>query len=122
MSPCIPSPCGANAECRPVDDRPVCSCLAGMLGAPPNCRPECVINQDCPSHLACVNNKCKDPCAGSCGYNAQCAVFNHQPTCTCLQGYEGDPFAGCNPVIRKFLIFASLEKLFSATSTSFYSC
>jgi hypothetical protein len=98
LSPCVPSPCGANAECRQVDDRPVCSCLAGMLGAPPNCRPECVINQDCPSHLACLNNKCKDPCAGSCGYNAQCTVFNHQPSCNCLSGFEGDPFSGCTAI------------------------
>lgn len=69
-----------------------------MLGAPPACRPECLIHQDCPTNLACVRNKCTDPCAGSCGFNAQCAVRNHQPVCSCLQGFEGDPFSGCNPV------------------------
>lgn len=100
-SPCVPSPCGANAECRVIDNRPVCSCLQGMLGAPPNCRPECVINQDCPPHLACTNNKCKSPCLGSCGYNAECTVHNHSPKCVCLRGFEGDPFAGCNPVKGK---------------------
>nr|CAD7425818.1 unnamed protein product [Timema monikensis] len=99
QNPCVPSPCGANSECRVVESRPVCSCLSGMLGAPPNCRPECLIHQDCPTHLACVRNKCRDPCVGSCGFNAQCTVHNHQPVCACNQGYEGDPFSGCNPVI-----------------------
>lgn len=106
LTPCIPSPCGPNAECRPVDSRAVCSCLPGMFGAPPNCRPECVINQDCPSHLACVSNKCTDPCVGSCGINAQCVAQNHRPICSCFPGYEGDPFSGCSPVQGKsFLQF-----------------
>lgn len=97
-NPCVPSPCGANSECRVVDERPICSCLTGMLGAPPNCRPECLIHQDCPTHLACVRNKCRDPCTGSCGFNARCTVHNHQPVCTCNPNFEGDPFSGCSPV------------------------
>lgn len=97
-NPCMPSPCGSNSECRVVDKRPVCSCLPGMLGAPPNCRPECIIHADCPTKLACVQNKCRDPCAGSCGFNTHCTVVNHQPVCACLPGYQGDPFSGCNPV------------------------
>nr|1OIG_A Chain A, Dumpy, isoform Y len=24
-------------------------------------RPECVLNSDCPSNQACVNQKCRDP-------------------------------------------------------------
>lgn len=115
ITPCIPSPCGPNAECRPVDSRAVCSCVPGMFGAPPNCRPECVINQDCPSHLACVNNKCRDPCAGSCGINAQCTVQNHRPLCSCIPGFEGDPFSGCSPVQGKCkrydFVFASFQNI-----------
>lgn len=111
-SPCVPSPCGANAECRVVDNRPVCSCLQGMLGAPPYCRPECVINQDCPSHLACVGNKCNSPCIGSCGYNSECSVHNHNPACICIHGFEGDPFRGCTPIkgriLLRFFFFRSL--------------
>lgn len=95
-NPCIPSPCGPNSECREVEDRAVCSCTIGMLGAPPNCRPECVIHQDCPSNRACLAQKCQDPCVGSCGFNARCNVQNHQPVCNCLENYEGDPYAGCN--------------------------
>lgn len=104
INPCMPSPCGSNAECRVVDKRPVCSCLVGMLGAPPNCRPECIIHADCPTKLACVQNKCRDPCAGSCGFNAQCTVVNHQPVCACNKGFQGDPFSGCNPTPGKMLI------------------
>lgn len=67
-----------------------------MIGAPPYCRPECSIDQDCPSHLACgQNNKCLDPCEGSCGLNAKCIVHNHYPECQCYEGFEGDPFSGC---------------------------
>ncbi len=58
-------------------------------------RPECSIHADCPSYLACVQQKCQDPCPGSCGENAQCYVVNHNVVCQCLQGYEGDPFVRC---------------------------
>lgn len=67
-----------------------------MFGAPPNCRPECLIHADCPTRLACLQNKCRDPCTGSCGFNAKCTVVNHQPICSCEPGYQGDPFNGCN--------------------------
>lgn len=93
--PCLPNPCGENAICRDVNGGPSCSCMPGFLGLPPNCRPECVINQDCPSNLACKNMKCRDPCPGSCGQNAICTVFNHSPACTCPQGYSGDSFIAC---------------------------
>lgn len=36
------------------------------------CRPECVLSSDCPSDKACIRNKCKDPCPGVCGLNAEC--------------------------------------------------
>lgn len=70
--------------------------MSGMFGAPPNCRPECLIHQDCPNSLACVQKKCLDPCAGSCGLNTNCTVQNHRPMCLCHEGYEGDPFSGCS--------------------------
>jgi len=102
QDPCFPSPCGANSECREHDSRPVCSCLPGMLGAPPNCRPECLIHADCPTRLACLQSKCRDPCTGSCGFNSRCTVINHQPVCSCEPGYQGDPFNGCNAVAGTF--------------------
>ena len=96
VNPCLPSPCGPNAQCRVQKEHPVCSCVAGMFGAPPYCRPECVIDQDCPNYLACRRNTCEDPCAGACGRNANCVVTNHRPVCQCWENYEGDPFTACN--------------------------
>lgn len=73
-----------------------------MFGAPPNCRPECVIHQDCPSNRACIAQRCEDPCAGSCGFNALCSTLNHKPICSCIEGYEGDPYAGCSMRASKY--------------------
>lgn len=59
-----PSPCGPNSACRNINDHAVCSCLTGYIGAPPQCRPECVIQSECQPNQACVNKKCIDPCIG----------------------------------------------------------
>lgn len=95
-NPCVPSPCGPNSQCRVVGSQPACSCLANFIGRPPNCRPECTINAECPSNLACLNEKCRDPCPGSCGVYSTCTVVKHSPVCQCQVGYTGDPFAGCS--------------------------
>lgn len=95
--PCVPSPCGPNAQCRVNGNSPSCTCLAGYIGAPPNCRPECVINPDCPSQKACINNKCRDPCPGSCGVGAECRVISHAVSCVCPHGFNGNPFVQCVP-------------------------
>lgn len=95
-NPCVPSPCGPNSICRANGDTPSCQCIEGYIGGPPNCRPECVINGDCASHLACVNQKCVDPCPGSCGTNAECRVFSHTVSCSCPIGTTGNPYALCS--------------------------
>lgn len=100
--PCLSSPCGPHAICRSENGHFVCACESGMLGAPPTCRPQCVINQDCPLALACLSGTCVNPCVGSCGFNARCVVQNHSPVCSCDEGFSGDPFAGCNPIEGKF--------------------
>lgn len=43
-----------------------------------------------------MNLKCIDPCPGICGLNAMCRAVNHNPICTCLPGYDGDPFDRCS--------------------------
>lgn len=93
----MPSPCGPNSQCRDIGRSPSCSCLPDYLGSPPNCRPECSINSECSSNLACIKQKCTDPCPGSCGVNADCKVVNHVPSCTCVEGFTGDPFSICHP-------------------------
>jgi len=99
--PCVPSPCGAFSECRDIGGIPSCSCLPTYRGSPPNCRPECTINTECPANMACMQQKCRDPCPGSCGIMAQCSVVNHVPICSCLPDYTGDPFVGCSMRPRK---------------------
>lgn len=92
---CEPSPCGPYSQCREVNGHAVCICTQGYVGSPPNCRPECTVSSDCPLNQACSNQKCLDPCPGACGRNTQCIVVNHNPICTCLPGYSGDPFSVC---------------------------
>jgi hypothetical protein len=95
-NPCDPSPCGPYSRCHiSVNIAASCSCLPHAIGSPPNCRPECVDSSECLYNQACFNQKCIDPCVGTCGNNAECTVFNHNPICTCPQGYKGDPSIAC---------------------------
>lgn len=99
---CVPTPCGAYSQCREVGETAVCSCLPNYLGRAPNCRPECMTNSECPRNLACINERCVDPCVGSCASEAICSCYNHQATCRCPDGYTGDPFVACSPIPSKF--------------------
>jgi len=102
IDPCQPSPCGPNAICRVLNDVPSCSCLPQFIGIPPRCRPECISNSECLSQQACINQKCRDPCPGSCGRNAECRTVSHTPMCICIGDFTGDPFIQCNPRPSKF--------------------
>jgi hypothetical protein len=114
--PCVPSPCGPNSICRVNGNRAVCSCMTNYIGRPPSCRPECVINSDCAMNLACVNEKCKNPCFGSCGPNTECRVVSHRPMCYCTAGFTGDPFSGCNRIIERKTLRNKMRKI-SASQT-----
>lgn len=96
-NPCNPSPCGPNSQCRAHNNVPVCSCVSGFLGTPPTCRPECTTSAECPLNKACNNKKCVNPCVGSCGVASKCEIINHNPICSCPDGYIGDPFLRCTP-------------------------
>jgi len=98
INSCIPSPCGPNSICREIGGQAVCSCVVGYIGSPPTCRPECVVSSECPLNEACHAQKCRDPCPGTCGINAKCSVINHNPICSCLPRYTGDPFVRCQPI------------------------
>ena len=92
---CIPSPCGPNSVCKEVSGTPICSCKSEYIGVPPYCKPECVSNSECPTHRACINEKCTNPCQSSCGLNAECNVISHSPSCSCPSDYTGNPFVEC---------------------------
>ena len=102
--PCQPSPCGPYSNCRVIDNHAVCSCQPDYVGSPPQCRPECVVSTDCTQNMACIDQKCRDPCPGTCGQNADCQVINHNPVCSCMSGYTGDPFFGCVKEGKIFII------------------
>jgi hypothetical protein len=96
LTPCNPNPCGNNADCIERNGIGSCVCKDNYFGNPyESCRPECVLNADCPSNLACINSKCKDLCPGSCGLNSECRVLNHNANCICLSGYTGNPYSSC---------------------------
>lgn len=103
LNPCYANPCGENALCSERNGIAKCTCIEPYIGDPytTGCRPECVLNSECPSQLACIKQHCRDPCAGTCGSNAECLVINHLPSCSCINGFIGDPFIGCKKDIRK---------------------
>lgn len=106
-----------NAECRDISGSPECICPPNYIGDPySSCRPECVLNTDCPRDRTCVRNRCENPCTDACGNsthllikkyfnyisyfigsNAECRVANHVPVCVCQPGFTGNPFSSCQP-------------------------
>ena len=72
-------------------------------------KPECVTDPECPQHLACIGQKCRDPCVPEqCAPTATCRVNNHRALCVCPPGLEGDPYRAC--VLRKsmFIFFIKI--------------
>lgn len=119
--PCLPSPCGPYAQCRKVNNHAVCSCLPTYIGAPPQCRPECVVSSECSLDKACLNQKCKDPCPGTCGLNSRCQVINHNAICSCNTGYTGDPFIRCvQQEQSKLWKIITVENFFFSLKCYFY--
>lgn len=99
-NPCHPSPCGPNALCKDKQNKASCTCLRDYQGDPYiGCTPQCLMNNDCPKNKACLNKKCRDPCPGSCGVNAKCQVFNHNPQCTCLPSFTGNALVLCKEIV-----------------------
>ena len=102
--PCNLSPCGPNSQCHNNNSLAICSCLPTFVGSPPICRPECTVSSECQVNLACINQKCVDPCQGICGIGAQCRTIFHSPHCSCNPGQTGDPFVKCFEITRELII------------------
>ena len=101
LNPCEPNPCGENAVCRVQNNAGSCTCMESYTGNPYlRCKPECSVNSDCPLNKNCINNKCQDPCPGTCATNAVCQVVNHRPFCSCNEGYTGDALRFCSQMIE----------------------
>ena len=96
---CSSISCGPNSECRIVDGLPKCNCISGYTGNPPNCKSECVGNNDCKENQVCVQKRCRSACLGKCAKGARCLVDpqTKSATCKCRKGFEGDPEKECLP-------------------------
>ena len=63
-----------------------------MLLVPSTPEPECRVDQDCPSKLACIDERCQNPCQINtpCTGNQKCVVSDTLPTrtvaCVCPDG------------------------------------
>lgn len=107
--PCKESkPCITNAKCSVVDSLPmrtlICECASDFIGdATVACIPVekkldyiCQSNSECSPNLACINQRCVDPCGvNPCSESAECHVEKHRHVCRCPPGFIGDPFINC---------------------------
>ena len=130
---CKLAECGVNAICKNSFHSHQCVCPDGFLGNPdtscypcktrdcwykhnclkkhlhdafcvsvvpqtePTLAAGCANNDECPDHTACKNRLCINPCAydDPCASNANCRVVNHEPVCSCPDGFIGDPKIRC---------------------------
>ncbi|RZF34371.1 hypothetical protein LSTR_LSTR008910 [Laodelphax striatellus] len=100
ISPCISVSCGRGAECRVQAHLAQCVCPQGTQGNPQvSCvSVVCQYNEDCADHEACdrLNRVCRPVCEDdTCAKSATCTARDHQPTCTCPPGSEGNPYIEC---------------------------
>ncbi len=109
VDPCLlNNPCARSAQCVSKDHRANCRCPLGFFGDPyveckPEPQPECKIDSDCPSRLACINERCQNPCPiiRPCHPSAECRVVDTVPVrtmiCMCPDGHVVDRNAQCLP-------------------------
>lgn len=117
--PCHPSPCGPNSQCREINGQGVCSCVRGYIGSPPSCRPECVINSECPLNEACINQKCVDPCPGSCGQSGESSSWNLKKSRSCFYQFFRSVFYFIAKTTKSFL-FKRISPNFSTFAICCY--
>lgn len=94
----IPPLCGFFSSQKDGPDGPVCACLPGFSGSPPNCTPQCSVNTDCESDKVCFSFRCTNICGSVCSANSDCKIVNHATICECKEGFEGDAYADCKPI------------------------
>lgn len=60
-------------------------------------KPECVVDGECSDALACIQQRCQDPCIvyDNCAPNAECHVIRHRAVCSCPDGFRGNANIQC---------------------------
>lgn len=114
VDPCLyGTACGFGAKCHAQNHLAICRCPQGYTGNPyvgcrPEPRPECRSDPECPTRLACLDERCQDPCGvlSPCQRPAECLVSGSVPVrtmiCVCPGGYVSSGSGTCRatpPVI-----------------------
>jgi len=129
INPCTEqhdTPCASNAICSVRNHAATCRCPENFPMGDPNTycerlppplfgEPECKIDVDCASRLACIREKCVDPCheIKPCSNSATCAVLDSVPvrtmTCTCSEGWVLNEGGECR---QGWILFLCLSIFF----------
>jgi hypothetical protein len=84
--------CTSTHKCEVLNHKATCICKNRLvinenmeLICPNPDAIGCFNDYDCADNLACVSNKCQNPCSGmQCGTSGKvCRVLNHKPACYC---------------------------------------
>lgn len=93
--------CASNAICSAQDHTAQCTCPDYLSDGNPYSYcykntiqqlPECTLDGDCPSQMACIDESCSNPCIKltPCAPSAKCKVLDSLPVrtmvCECLDG------------------------------------
>lgn len=78
-------------------------------------KPDCTEDSHCPSQLACIEEKCVNPCTAiaPCAENAECKVYDTTPlrtmSCTCIPGFTGNGYRECNRIVEEVKVGCSSD-------------
>lgn len=115
INPCEQdSPCAPNAICFVRNHAATCKCPEDLPNGNPlsyceriqlDIGPECKYDDDCPSKLACIREKCVEPCKEltPCAPSARCSVLDSSPVrtmvCECPELTVPDQNGECRRII-----------------------
>lgn len=115
VNPCEQSsPCAPNAVCFVRNHAANCKCPDTLPNGNPlsYCEqprvatgPECRYDDDCPSKLACIREKCVEPCRelSPCAPSARCSVLDSSPVrtmvCECPELFVPDENGECRRIV-----------------------
>lgn len=115
VNPCVyENRCAPNALCIPTNHAAVCRCPDDLPRGNPSslCEkldvqvapPECTQDFECERDLACISEKCVNPCReiAPCDSSAICKVINSVPVrtmmCVCPDNWAPDESGRCQPI------------------------
>ena len=81
---------------------------------------QCRVHPDCRDTEQCHSGSCIDACRiEQCGTNAICTSRDHAASCSCPQGYTGDPRVACYPSEFAYATNLNDLHLFAASCISY---